>query len=347
MIRFNPDIELNYNAEIIYNDIVCLKPYELYCTIDNNLSNIGAGFSVFVVDKCNKIIDNITTQFIQSNFTAFEFYLTKNYYRPVKLMILSNNLKYYSNYFTCKENNLTFRIDFKNKNEIYQSCRYGGFFTNLEFESDVKTYIQETGKKVSNKAILTRFKNFIFDKLDNFNYENICYALSNEFVYIDSERVTDKPLPKTAEIQGSSNFFSSNLKCAIDKNDIYNSQPQIFQQLQLIDYLPKGTYLIGTLYPNYLFEWNYNIELISAEPISVTINGGSTILLQNSDLTITGNKVTSPILGIQDESCEVFIPANKFKNEFGLKNIAYTLYFQKINADFNKLDFNNNDFLTN
>lgn len=358
MIRFNPNIDLNYNAEIIYTDIVCLKPFELYCNIDANLTPLDGQYSAFVVDKCNEVLDNITTHFLvqeQPNLTAFEFYLKKDYYKPVKIMVknLVNGTIFYSNYFTCKQNNLTFRIDYKNSGnfnsfELYENTRLSGYFTTPEIESDVKTYIQETGKKISNRAILTKYKNFIFDKIDNFIYEQLCEALANEIVYIDGIRITDKPVLKAGEIQGASNFFESNFKGAIDKNDIYTPTPQILPQLQLLDYLPKGTYLLGaSTYPDYLFEWNYNIELISTEPISVILNGTTTILLQNSDLTIVNNVVTSPIQGIQDESCEVYIPANKFKNELGMKNIEYTLYFDKRNADFNKLDFNNNDFFTN
>jgi len=357
MIKFNPDINLNYNAEIIYTDIVCLKPFELYLSIDAKLTPLDGQYKAFVVDKCNEVIDEITNHFIiqeQPNLTAFEFYLKKEYYKPVKLMVqnLVNGTIFYSNYFTCKENNLTFRIDYKNSGnfntfEFYESTRLNGYFTTLENESEVKTYIQENGKKVSNRAILTKYKNFTFDKIDNFICDNLCEALANEIVYIDTERVTDKPVLKVGEIQGSSNFFESNFKGAIDKNDIYINAPQIFPQLQLINYLPKGTYITGNSYPNYLFEWNYNVELISNEPIVVTLNGTSIILLENSDLTITNNEITSPLQGIQDESCEVFIPANKFKNELGMKNIEYTLYFETKNADFLGTDFNNNDFLTN
>jgi len=358
MIRFNPNIDLNYNAEIIDTDIVCLKPYELYCNIDANLTPLDGQYLVYVVDKCNNILDDITTNFLvqeQPNLTAFEFYLKKEYYKPVKLMVKSivNGTIYYSNYFTCKQNNLTFRIDYKNADNFnsfgfFQSTRLSGYFTTTEIESDVKTYIQQTGNKVSNRAILTKYKNFIFDIIDNFVYEQLCEALANEIVYIDGIRITDKPVLKSSEIQGASNFFESNFKGAIDKTDTYTSIPQMFPQLELIDYLPKGTYLLGSsLYPNYLFKWNYNIELISTEPIVVTLDGTSTILLQNSDLTITNNEVTAIMQGIQDESCEVFIPANKFKNELGMKNIEYTLYFDKANADFLNTDFNNNDFFTN
>jgi hypothetical protein len=356
MIKFNPDINLNYNAEIIYTDIVCLKPFELYLSIDAKLTPLDGQYKAFVIDKCNEVLDEITNHFIvqeQPNLTAFEFYLKKEYYKPVKLMVqnLVNGSKFYSNYFTCKENNLSFRIDYKNSGnfntfEFYESTRLNGYFTTFENESDVKTYIQESGKKVSNRAILTKYKNFTFDKIDNFIYDQLCEALANEIVYIDAERVTDKPILKVNEIQGSSNFFESNFRGAIDKNDIYINEPQIFPQLQLIDYLPKGTYITGNSYPNYLFEWNYNVEIISNEPIVVLRNGINPIYLQNSDLTITNNEVTALLQGIQDESCEVFIPANKFKNEFGLKNIEYTLYFDTKDADFLGTDFNNNDFLT-
>lgn len=357
MVKFNPNINLNYNAEILYTDIVCLKPFELYLQIDANLTPLDGQYNAFITDKCNNILDDVTNQFLiqeQPNLTAFEFYLKKEYYKPVKLMVKSlvNGKIFYSNFFTCKQNNLTFRIDYKNSGnfntfEFYESTRLAGYFTTLENESDVKTYIQENGKKVSNRAILTKYKNFNFDNIDNFTSDLLCEALANEFVYIDTERITDKPVLKASEIQGSSNFFESNFKGAIDKNDIYKNAPQIFPKLELIDYLPKGTYITGNLYPNYLFEWNYNVYINSNEPILVNIGNIATINILNSDLTIINNQVTALLQGIQDESCEVFIPANKFKNELGMTNVEYTLYFETANADFLGTDFNNNDFLTN
>jgi hypothetical protein len=357
MIKFNPNIDLNYNAEIIYNDIVCLKTFELYCNIDANLKPLDGQYSAFVVDKCNEILDNITTHFLvqeQQNLTAFEFYLKKDYYKPVKLMVknLVNGTIFYSNYFTCKQNNLTFRIDYKNSRnfnnfELYQSTRLSGYFTTLENESDVKTYIQENGKKVSNRAILTKYKNFVFDKIDNFIYDQLCEALANEIVYIDSERITDKPLLKVSEVQGSSNFFESNFKGAIDKKDIYTPTPQIFLQLQLFNYLPKGTYITGATIPIYKFIFNYNIEIISTEPILIFADGLLFQTLNNSDLTILNNEITALRTDIQNEkNFEIFIPGNKFKNELGMKNIEYTLFFNIQNADFLGTDFNNNDFLT-
>jgi hypothetical protein len=80
MIKFNPNINLNYNAEIIYTDIVCLRPFELYLSIDAKLTPLDGQYKAFVIDKCNEVLDEITNHFIvqeQPNLTAFEFYLKK------------------------------------------------------------------------------------------------------------------------------------------------------------------------------------------------------------------------------------------------------------------------------
>jgi hypothetical protein len=170
--------------------------------------------------------------------------------------------------------------------------------------------------------------------------------LANEIVYIDTERITDKPILKVSEIQGSSNFFESNFKGAIDKNDIYINEPQIFPQLQLIDYLPKGTYITGATIPNYRFIFNYNIQKISNENIKIYKNDSLFQTLTDADLIISNEFIDATIDATTNGNYKIVIPANKFKNEFNSLLPLTEITFKIKNADYNKLSYNSNNYLT-
>jgi hypothetical protein len=229
-----------------------------------------------------------------------------------------------------------------------QSTRLNAYFTTLKHESELKTYVQERGAKVSNRAILTEFRKFSFDHVNNFVFRELNYALANPIVYIDGIRITDKPLLKDGEIEGSSNFFTTNFEGAVDNTDTYTPTPQIFEPFDLIDYLPFGLYSTGSGLPDYEFDFNRLFTIETSEPIKVYKDNVFLFDLQGlvvNGLTLDATEDPTPLndAGIY----KIVIPANKIKSIAGEVLPKTELEYRIRTGQFNSLQFNTNQFLTN
>ena len=340
-IQFNANQHINTNAEILYFDSIILNPSEWY----TQYTNIDLTGQTLKLVDCDGVELQDVLFFNDEKY--FEFIIQNIYYQQVRLKTTINNIEYLSNYFVCYEEKKTVSIHYKYQ-DYYQNIRLNGYFTTCDNESNVATYVKETGTKLSGFSTITDYKNFKFDNIDNHTFRALNQALSFPTVYVNLERCTDKPLLKaTEEVEGSSNFFASSFKGAIDLDDIHTPSLQIAPPLQLLNSTPNGIYTLTSFINLFELTFNHNVAEQSGQiKLIVETEEESEVPLFVD--TINNEVVTldTPVFTFVNGEYQIFIPENKFNSLYG-SNSEIILNFVIQDADFDSNDFNNNDFFTN
>lgn len=340
-------LDLNQDAQIGYLNQIILRPNLFYCQKLPFLTDNE--YSVFVADLCGNNLQDITENCYFS-LDYIEFASVFDFEADVVIIKIVNNINpndvWYSNPLLITANFLTTEIDYKNISDSYmQSAGLNAHFTRAVQESEVKTYIQESGIKVSGKATFTEMRKYIFEKIDNFTYRNFNLALSNSTVYIDSIRVTDKPLLKDGDIEGSQNTFQSELTASVNYNDTYVRAFQIAQPLALINYYPNSTYTLSVVENRITLIFNHSIDSVSSSVISLFKDG---LFYDNLDLIqISANTFEQVYNFTENGDYTIHVPEGKFKSVLYGENQAYVLPFTIMDGEFDSNDFDNNEFLVN
>jgi hypothetical protein len=337
-IQFNANQHINTNAEILYFDSILLNPTEWYTQI----SNVDLSGQTLKLIDCNNIELQDVLFFNDEKY--FEFTILNTYYQEVRLKVTIDNIDYISNPFVCYEEKKTLRLDYKYK-DYYQSIRLNGYFTTLDNESNVSTYVEQKGRKLSGFSTITDYKNFKFDNIDNHTFKATNQALAFPDVYINFERCPDKPLLKGAEdVEGSSNFFSSSLKGCIDVDDVYNFELQIAPRLVLTIAQPQGLYTPESFINAFFVVFNHE----------VTENSGVVKLYKDDEFVrdlevdlINGGQVNFRVFAYNftNGNYKWIIPANKFNSFYG-SHQEIIINFVIQNPDFDNNDFNSDDFFS-
>lgn len=338
-IQFNSNQHLNQNAKIGYFDSILLNPAEWYTQIFNiALSDKD----LQLVDLCGNVLQNVL---YFRNGQYYEFRIGAEYYEPVRFKIIIEEVEYFSNPFSCYENVETLRIDYKNQ-DLYQSIRLNAYFTNIDNESNVSTYVEQFGNKISGYSTITTKKNYLFNKTDNFTFLATNQALAYPIVYVNNERVTDKPLLKTSEILGASNLFKSQLEACVDIDDVYNFSLQIAPPLQLINAVPQGIYTLESFENNFELEFNHDVTESVGQIQLFKDNDFFANLFVKSIVDDDVKLIFTDDLDFTNGVYKWVIPAGKFNSIFGTHS-EIIINFEIRNADFDNKDFNNEDFFTN
>jgi hypothetical protein len=342
-IQFQPNQYLNTNAKIFNFEAICLDPSEFYCQVLDVVLSNSATFHL--VDCNDQVLQSVLT-FRSGLF--LEFSIQNTYYYPVRLRATDGTSVYFSTPFVVYENKETLRLDYK-LNDFYQSIRVHGYFGTFENITSVDTYTQEQGLILSGYSTITKKKNYIFEKLDNYTFLAINEALSYPQIYINGTRITDKPLLKAGAIEGQFNSYASELQGAVDLFDIYTPDLQIAPRLILTASSPANNrnYTTSSVPSLYTLTFNQNIELLSSAVIVMKQNGLPFATMSVS--SIVANVATIDFIGsdptIANGTYQLIIPANKFKSIYS-NNLEIIINFVVSNADFNSSDFNNLDFFT-
>jgi hypothetical protein len=198
--------------------------------------------------------------------------------------------------------------------------------------------------KISGFSTLTNKKNYHFDFIDNNSFLALNQALAFPSVYVDGERITDKPLAKANKQEGDSNQFTSEFTGCVDLDDRYNSVVQIFSPLSVISASPQGTYTLDEFENNFLLNFNYPVTqgegLIRIYRNDIEIGNLNGAINVNGVPPFTGFSYT-----FTNGVYRWVIPAGKFISFFGTHS-EIIINFVIQDADFNNSDFNNNDFFT-
>ena len=337
-IQFNANQHINTNAEILYFDSILLNPTEWYTQI----SNVDLTGQTLKLIDCNGIELQEVLFFNDEKY--FEFIILNTYYQPIRLKSTINSIDYISNPFVCYESQDTLRLDYKYK-DYYQSIRLNGYFTSVENESNVSTYVKETGTKLSGFSTITVKKKYNFDRISNHVFIATNQALAFPTVYANFERITDKPLLKGGEIEGRTNEFSSELQGAVDIDDVYNFELQIAPRLVLISTTPQGFYTLSSFENNYQLIFNHNVTEQTGQ---IKVFKDDVFFLNLNVTNIIGNIVNLGSFNIQDYTNGLYkwiIPANKFNSFYG-SHSEIIINFVIQNPDFDNNDFNSDDFFS-
>jgi hypothetical protein len=245
-------------ASIFFLGQVCLSPNETYLQTTNTTLGIAfnGNYQVTIIDCDGLQLQDITSKVAINERTinglpqidfeivniGFDYYAKTVF---LKFRHTVSNYVWYSNplnitnYFI----NETSRFDYKDATDTYyQSIRLKTYFTVPDAESQSSEYVTYNGKKLTSRLITTDLENYFFDKIDNFTYRRLNNLLSRNVIYINNNRVTDKQTLPSKERVGDSNIFNIEFKVAVDYNETYISQFQIFPIFDLIGLIPSGQY---------------------------------------------------------------------------------------------------------
>jgi hypothetical protein len=226
-------------ATLKYDGFLQMLPTETWFQISNSATSISfvAGVTVELIDKCENVVQNITSKFFYEIFTdsngieqiAFEFgnivsdYSTK----PLYLRITDNtNLnKWYSNSFllTSYRSELTARFDYWSDSTLNgidydvapykQSIRFSDFYYNDNVdEENSKQYTKYDGNLIAYRSVITDLDQYNISAMDSFSFRRFQRLCQSPFVYLNYTRVIKSEVSKEARL-GDTNWFNASFTC--------------------------------------------------------------------------------------------------------------------------------------
>ena len=343
----NKALDLNQDATIGYLNQIILRPFTFYCQKLPFLTDDE--YSVFVADLCGNNLQEIT-EHCYFSFDFIEFASVYDFEADAVIIKIVNNINpnniWFSNPLLITANFLTTEIDYKNISDSYiQSAGIKAYFTRALQESDVKTYIQESGTKVSGKATFTEMRKYIFEKLDNFVYRHLNLALAHSIVYLDSLRITDKPLMKDGDIAGSQNTFQSELTASVNYNDTYIRPFQMAEPLALSSYYPNTIYTLSGIDSRITLTFNHSVDNVSSTIIKLFKDG---LFYVNLDLIQINSTTFEQVFNFTDNgNYTIEIESGKFISNLYGQTEQMSLDFVISDGEFDNTEFDNTEFLVN
>ena len=341
----NKTLMMNGNANIGYFSQIVLRPNTFYCQKLPFLTDNE--YSVFVADLCGNNLQEIT-EHCYFSFDYIEFASVYDFEAYAVIIKIVNNINpndiWYSNPLLITANFLTTEIDYKDISDNYmQSAGIKAYFTRAVQESEVKTYVQESGTKVSGKATFTEMRKYIFEKLDNFVYRRLNLALARSIVYLDSLRVTDKPLMKDSDIEGSQNTFQSELTASVNYNDTYTRAFQIAEPLELVSYYPSTIYTLDSVENRITLIFNHSVDSISSSVVKLYKDD---VFYINLDLIQINSTTFEQVYNFTENgNYSIEIESGKFINTLYGQTDQMSLNFRIKNADYSNTHYST-DYLT-
>lgn len=245
-------------SKIFYNGQIILCPNQTYLQTTNCPLGIAfdGNYRVTIIDCNDNELQDITSNVAINERTIngvqqidFEIvnigidYYAKNVY--LKFRHTVSNYVWYSNplQITNYFDDISSRFNYKNANDTYyQSITLKCFFSVNDAESNSSEYTTYEGKKITSRLITTELEQYFFDSIDNFTFRRLNNLLSRNIVYINGNRITNKQTLSSKARAGDTNIFSLDFKVAIDYNDIFVEELQIFQPIELMNKIPLGEY---------------------------------------------------------------------------------------------------------
>jgi hypothetical protein len=372
-IRLEPNFQDAKNtgqsnmASIFFNGQICLSPNETYLQTTNTKLGIAfdGNYQVTIINCDGLQLQDITSKVAINERTInglpqidFEIVnINSDYYAKtvfLKFRHTVSNYVWYSNplnitnYFI----NESSRFDYKNATDTYyQSIRLKTYFTVPDAESQSSEYVTYEGKKLTSRLITTDLEKYIFDKIDNFTYRRLNNLLSRNVIYINGNRVTDKQTIPSKDRIADSNIFNIDFKVAIDYNENYLSELQIFGVFDLINKQPFGSYTLASL-PS-VFTGTFN-RLFTKEIGTIKLYKDNTLLntYNLANITVSGVNFTLPLTGVvvANGSYYLNIDNGLFKSSLGevYQGISNTTdwAFVVSSGEYSNTDYNN-EYLIN
>lgn len=386
-IRFKP----NFNqakqmldpkhSQFRYYDCISLHPLETYLQITGSEVDIvfNNSYKASIIDCNENELKDITANV--SIYEALDFKGVRQiafeivnigqswYGMPVFLKLestINTEIKFYSNAFSVTDLNTedTFRLnyksygfyqgtDYKNFN-YFQSIRLKGNFTITSDETENSMYIQTDGRVLSQNPTIVFSENWIFPDINNFAFRSLSIALKSDLVYLDLNRVTDKPQIKNSAIDGRSNL-------SIAETTLHRDLDTYFSDVNQITITFAINYKYPSSYITLVIASTNTITAIFNKPIVLGTSGIMRIYQVGGFLKAT---LFPSDFNVVDNSIQSVLPISDYISEYGDFYITFTTDFVKstINedisilnnedwtfkigrGDFKNSDFKNTDFL--
>ena len=309
-------------STIFYNGQIILCPNQTYLQTTNCPLGIAfdGNFKVTIIDCDDNELQNITSNVAINERTIngiqqidFEIrntgidYYSKNVYLKFKHTV--SNYVWYSNplqitnYFDATSS----RFNYKNASDTYyQSITLKCFFSVNDAESTSSEYITYEGKKVTSRLITTELEQYFFDSIDNFTYRRLNNLLSRNIVYINNYRITNKQILASKGRVGDTNIFNLDFKVAIDYNDIFVEELQIFDPFDLISIIPSGTYTLSNIGDEIIGTFNRDL-ILGVGTLTLFKDGSLFQTFTQADIVLVDNVFTIDITGLIIANGEYYI----------------------------------------
>jgi hypothetical protein len=217
----------------MYCGFIQMLPDEIFLQITNLNSDIAFGGNIRaeLINSCQEVVIDITSQFFYSEFTdikgikqiAFEFGNTGiDFYGELLFLKLTHTVSdavWFSNGFLITENQAAFTTRFDYKNESYykgisydranyfQSVRLQCFKNDIDVSNETNEYTQLSGNIISLRNIITNINKYKFYTCDFFTFSRLAILLNHDIIYINNYRISNKPQTTKGERVVDTNFF--------------------------------------------------------------------------------------------------------------------------------------------
>lgn len=325
-------------SSIFFLNQIILSPSEVYLQTTNVNGGIAfdGNYSVKVIDCLGNELKDITDNVAINERTIngipqidFEIaYINQDFYNRKVYLKFNHTVSdyvWYSNPIVITDMFAydSSRFDYKSVGDaFYQSIRLHTWFSVNDAESQSSEYVTYDGKKVTSRLVTTELEQYFFDKIDNFTYRRLNNLLSRNVVYINGNRITNKQTLPSKDRIGDTNIFNIDYKVAIDYNEHFNYDLQIFEDLELTSYEPNG--IISITPTEIKGTYNYNL---TQQVGTIELYKGVTLLktFNQSEIIIVGNEFSVDLtsLSITNETYTV-----KLSNGLFSTILELTSYFE-------------------
>ena len=376
------DNEFN-SSQLLYYIPIQLSPNETYSqktNFDGGIS-LSSDFNTYVVDVDGNILNEITPNVFTEEF------IDQNGNTQVKIEIINIGFDYYGrtvfikidennsnvDYFTRpiritnKDLDRTLRFDYyglSNKEGLSyvesgfkQSIRLRCELSDIINNSEVGEYYQiSNGNTISTRPLKKLQKSFIIENFDIFTFYRFQELLFHDIIYVDGIRLTDKPIIESGGRIGRTNMIKGSFNAYFNDNDAYTYEYQIFQGLQITAFEPTGnTIICGTLTQ---IVYTFNINVILQNGNVNVFDSESTLIhsFNQSDMSVIDNQLIvdtagtpleNPAFGLYYVNITNGLVLSVLGEENEAINFDLQYSFTISEGQFNRLQFNNNQFLVN
>lgn len=358
-------------STIHVSDFIQLLPNEVYLQITNTHNGIAfdGNYQVLVTDCGGNQLADVTSNVAIEQFTdnnglpQIKFELANLgvdfYKRPVLLKFIHtvSNAFWYSNpiCITAYRKENTTRFDYRSYKDFYgtayniancyQSIRLACYFDLPDAESSSEEYTQIDGNKVVSRLIQTDYHKFVFDKIDSFTYQRLNKLLTNSVIYVNGVRMTDKVVNQSGDRVGDTNWFSLDFKVAINYNEQFTAQLQIFTPLTLESLFPvdNESYTVDISTP-FTATFSNDIEIADSSVLAYLYRNGA--LVESVTPTVLDNVLSLPFTYTFDVAdYYILVDADKIQSVLGevwegVTNSA-DWNFTVVGAEFDNTEFTN------
>ena len=368
-------------THFFYNPIQLLtnKSYLQITNFENGIS-LDSDCEVFIVDCYNNVLADITNNVFISEFITngvnqckIEYVnLGVDFYREpvlIRFSMLSSDAEFWTNpiNITDYQSERVAFLKYKNYDDfagigytnanVWQSISLSMYFDIPIDDTETEDYFQiSRNNTISARALQKLFEQYKIEQINRFTFDRLNVLLKHELIYLESIRVTNKPVVSSSERLGDSNYFETDVTVAKNYSDVSPYEFQIFEGLVLSEFNPFGLYLTGYTIEAMSFDGNVPLT-INTGTLSVYTSAGVLVhTFTEADMLIQdGNqlKITStgtPVQFLADGSYYVTLTAG-LVGGLGALNEAIddstTWTFTLQDADYDPVDYNNDDYFTN